>query len=73
MPVALGYCVVDRMLSGDPRNREASTGSEVHANRQRPGLCIEIGAGHKPRAANPQRRFEQFLGHPHQPELRTES
>ncbi len=71
VPVTLGYRVVDRMLSGQSRNREASASAEVHADRQRARLGIEIGLGHKPGGADPQRRLEQFLAHSHQLDLRS--
>ena len=70
MPVALGLGVVDRMHARHAGHREPTSGDKVDADRQGACLGIEIRAGDKPGRPDSQRRFEEFLGHTHSPELR---
>ena len=54
MPIAIGHRVVDRMLVGHVRHREATAWRKIHSNRQRARLRVEIRPGHVPRRTDPQ-------------------
>jgi hypothetical protein len=65
MPIALGHCVVNRMLASHIGHREATARGKVHTDRQCASLRIEIRPSDIPRRTDPQRGFKQFLGHLH--------
>src|SRR5690606_11094007 len=61
MPVALRLRVVDRMLPGNPRVLEPVAGTEIHLDRQRPGLRVKPGLADIPGRIHAHRLFKQLL------------